>query len=339
MTTKLQQNRSEFLEVKAEGTELLKQLFALKDEKRVALALLLKGVSPEDQKNLRSIYKTSNKQLNEKWKVEHADLITRFQTLREQVKSDDELLQEILEQAKKIGSEDEQFYKELEFLFAGETKTGAESLGEATFTLPNEIQKFQQARESSINLDEATKKEMIALTDKLLQDGTLTYQNHPEGGVITTFNGLSGVENPKFYDATKILKPAFEKDGILDKNEYTVYGQKLSIRAKLKGLRGDIDEWSAKNTANAIKEQGTKYGLKMHSEEDMKTLFEKINTKNGTSWDKNKNIAFWSLCTGCKGWYRLSNYSGSSRSFLGSFHDYRYFNQDSIDTFYAGILL
>jgi hypothetical protein len=46
--------------------------------------------------------------------------------------------------------------------------------------LPDEIRDFQQARESTINLDDATKKEMIALRDKLLQDGTLTYQNHPE---------------------------------------------------------------------------------------------------------------------------------------------------------------
>jgi hypothetical protein len=99
MTTKLQQNRSEFLEVKAEGTELLKQLFALKDEKRVTLATLLEGASPEAQKTLRSVYKAGNKELNEKWKVEHADLITRFQTLREQVKSDEALLQAILEQA------------------------------------------------------------------------------------------------------------------------------------------------------------------------------------------------------------------------------------------------
>jgi len=37
----------------------------------------------------------------------------------------------------------------------------------------------------------------------------------------------------------------------------------------------------------------------MHSEEDMKVLFEKLNTKN-LRWDDRKNIAFWSLCTGCK---------------------------------------
>ncbi|OQB41924.1 MAG: hypothetical protein BWY04_00537 [candidate division CPR1 bacterium ADurb.Bin160] len=55
-----------------------------------------------------------------------------------------------------------------------------ERLSEVLSGLPNEIQKFQQARESTIDLDEATKKEMIALRDKLLQDGTLTYQNHPE---------------------------------------------------------------------------------------------------------------------------------------------------------------
>jgi len=38
----------------------------------------------------------------------------------------------------------------------------------------------------------------------------------------------------------------------------------------------------------------------MHSKEDMKVLFEKINTKNENSWNVDKNIAFWSLCTGCK---------------------------------------
>ena len=214
-----------------------------------------------------------------------------------------------------------------------------ERLSEVLSGLPNEIQKFQQARESTIDLDEATKKEMIALRDKLLQDGTLTYQNHPEWWIITTFNGLSWVENPRFYDATKILKPAFEKDGILEENEYTFYWQKLSIRAKLKWLRWDIDKWSAKNTANAIKEQWTKYWLKMHSEEDMKTLFEKINTKNRSWWNENKNIAFWSLCTGCKWWYRLSNYSGSSRSSLISHDLSRYFGQHDSDDNSAGILL
>jgi len=114
----MQQNKSEFLKVKAEGTELLEQLFALKDEKRAALATLLEGASPEAQKTLRSLYKAGNKELNKKWKAEHTDLITRFQTLREQVKSDDTLLQELLEQAKKLGPGDEQFYENLKSLFA-----------------------------------------------------------------------------------------------------------------------------------------------------------------------------------------------------------------------------
>lgn len=227
----------------------------------------------------------------------------------------------------------------MEFLFAWETKTGAESLWEKTANIPNEIREFQQARKSTIDLHDATKKEMIALRDKLLQDGTLTYQNHPEWWIITTFNGFKGVKNPRFYDATKILQPAFKKDGILNEKEYTFYWQKLSIRAKLKWLSWDIDEWSAKNTANAIKEQWTKYWLKMHSEEDMKTLFEKLTTKNGSSWNDNKNIAFWSLCTGCKWWYRLSNYSGSSRSFLGSLIFNRFFDLHSSDNIIAGILL
>jgi len=339
MTTKMQQNKSEFLKVKAEGTELLEQLFALKDEKRAALATLLEGASPEAQKTLRSLYKAGNKELNKKWKAEHTDLITRFQTLREQVKSDDTLLQELLEQAKKLGPGDEQFYENLKSLFAWETKTGVESLWEATINIPNEIRDFQQARESTIDLDYETQKEMIALRDKLLQDGTLTYQHHPEWWIITIFNGLSGVENPKFYDATKILKPAFEKDGILYEKEYTAYWQKLSIWAELKWLRWDIDEWSAKNTAHAIKEQEAKYWLKMHSKEDMKVLFEKINTKNENSWNVDKNIAFWSLCTGCKWWYRLSNCSGSSCSYLISDNVSRYFSQLRYDNDYAGILL
>lgn len=335
----MQQNKSEFLKVKAEGTELLKQLFALKDEKRAGLVTLLKGASPEAQKTLRSVYKAGNKELNEKWKAEHADLITRFQTLREQVKFDEALLQELLEQAKKLGPGDEQFYENLKSLFAWKTENGAESLWEKTANIPNEIQDFQQARESTINLDDETQKEMIALRDKLLQDGTLTYQNHPEWWIITTFNGLSGVKNPKFYDATKILKPAFEKDGILDEGESTAYWQKISIWAKLRWQRWDIDEWSAKNTANAIKEQEAKYWLKMHSKEDMKVLFEKINTKNGSSWNEDKNIAFWSLCTGCKWWYHLSNYSGSSRIYLLSKENFRLCFQDGDYVSSAGILL
>jgi hypothetical protein len=68
-------------------------------------------------------------------------------------------------------------------------------------------------------------------------------------------------------------------------------------------------------------------------------LFEKLTTKNGSSWNDNKNIAFWSLCTGCKWWYRLSNYSGSSRSFLGSLIFNRFFDLHSSDNIIAGILL
>lgn len=58
-----------------------------------------------------------------------------------------------------------------------------------------------------------------------------------------------------------------------------------------------------------------KYWLRIYLKTSVKTSFEKINTQSGNSWDEDKKIAFWSLCTGCKWRCRLSNYSGSSHSF------------------------
>ncbi len=270
----------------------------------------------------------NNEQLSPEEKNKLADLLESKDTVEkteEEIKEEENIKQELKKEHEDAKNEQND-----------QVDTLKEKLWESTASLPDEIRDFQQARESTINLDDATKKEMIALRDKLLQDGTLTYQNHPEWWIITSFNGLDWVENPRFYDATKILKPALEKDGILHEGESTAYWQKISIWAKLKGLWWDIDKWSAKNTAHAIKEQEAKYWLKMHSDYDMFKLFKEINTKSGSSLNE---FAFWSLCTGCKWSYRLFDNYGSSRTYLLSKENFRLFFQNGDGNSPAGILL
>lgn len=112
--TQMSKHKAELDQVKTQGKELLQAFFAEKDQKRAALKVLLEQANPDEKKQLTALVRSQLKDKNANWKAEHADLIASFQSLSELVKNDEALLEQVMDNVRKLGPEgDEIFYEQL----------------------------------------------------------------------------------------------------------------------------------------------------------------------------------------------------------------------------------
>lgn len=84
------------------------------------MKVLLEQANPDEKKQLTALVRSQLKDKNANWKAEHADLIASFQSLSELVKNDEALLEQVMDNVRKLGPEgDETFYEQLKSMLMG----------------------------------------------------------------------------------------------------------------------------------------------------------------------------------------------------------------------------
>ena len=143
-------------------------------------------------------------------------------------------------------------------------------------SFPDDLKAYQTRRESGIQgIDLAKRKKIRTVAENLIQSGKVSYEQYPQGGWITHFKGIPGMDDTRFYDATRLVQEETLKGEKMTKtNTYDVFWeQQLNNLVCLRAMRGHVPStWASRQIGKLVENQRSKYGLHCCPNKKVKTM-------------------------------------------------------------------